>query len=183
MNGTDSFLRFLQGDTSALEELVRAYGDSLTGYAYCFLRDIAAAEDVMEDTFATLIFKRKRFTERSPFEAYLFRIARNKCVDLLRKRKRETPISEIIGFDVPSQEDTEKSALKRKRDEKIFECLQRLPENYRDVLYLTYYRGFSADEVKRAIGKSKKQVYNLLARSKTALKQILVKEGITHEDL
>lgn len=58
-----------------------------------------------------------------------------------------------------------------------------MPENYRDVLYLTYYRGFSADEVKRAIGKSKKQVYNLLARSKTALKQILVKEGITHEDL
>ncbi|MDE7107778.1 MAG: RNA polymerase sigma factor, partial [Clostridiales bacterium] len=174
--GAELYNKYLRGDNEALEQLVIGYGDGLIGYAYCFLHDFAAAEDVMEDTFATLIVKRKRFISRSPFEAYLFRIARNKCLDRLRKAKRETRLNDCIDYsDYSSVED---DALKVVRDEKVYKAMLTLPQDYRNVLYLTYYQGFSVDEIVSALGKNKKQVYNLLSRAKAALKQLLIKEGI-----
>ncbi|MDE6617429.1 MAG: RNA polymerase sigma factor [Clostridiales bacterium] len=172
--------KYLRGDNEALEQLVIGYGDGLIGYAYCFLHDFAAAEDVMEDTFATLIVKRKKFVARSPFEAYLFRIARNKCLDRLRKAKRETRLD---GIELAATADIEDDALKVVRDEKVYKAMLTLPRDYRAVLYLMYYQGFTVDEIAAALGKNKKQVYNLLSRAKAALKQLLIKEGIGYEDL
>ena len=178
---TELYDRYLRGDNGALEQLVIGYGDSLIGYAYCFLHDFSAAEDVMEDTFATLIVKRKRFEARSPFEAYLFRIARNKCLDRLRKRRREVSLSGAREFAACG--DVEEDALKAVRDGKVYKAMLSLPQDYRTVLYLTYYQGFTADEVRKSLGKNKKQMYNLTARAKAALKEILVKEGIGYEDI
>ena len=179
--GAELYNKYLRGDNEALEQLVIGYGDGLVGYAYCFLHDFAAAEDVMEDTFATLIVKRKRFEARSPFEAYLFRIARNKCLDRLRKLKRETRLDDIAERSYDSS--VEYNALKIVRDEKVYKAMLTLTQDYRTVLYLMYYQGFTADEVASAFGKNKKQVYNLLSRAKAALKQLLIKEGIGYEDL
>lgn len=179
--GAELYDRYLHGDNDALEQLVIGYGDGIIGYAYCFLRDFSAAEDVMEDTFATLIVKRKRFVSRSPFEAYLFRIARNKCLDRLRKTKRETRLHE--GIACCGNSDVEDDALKVVRDEKVYKAMLTLTQDYRTVLYLMYYQGITVDEIRSALGKNKKQVYNLLSRAKFALKEILIKEGIGYEDL
>lgn len=176
---TELYNRYLQGDGKALEQLVVEYGDSLAAYAYCFLHDFSAAEDVMEDTFATLIVGRKPFTERSPFEAYLFRIARNKCIDRLRKRKREVGLCEGIVADGAS---VEEDALRSVRDEAVYKAMLTLPQDYRSVLYLTFYRDFSVEEIRTALRKTRKQVYNLIARAKASLKEILIKEGIGYED-
>lgn len=178
---TELYNRYCDGDNQALEQLVIDYSDALIGYAYCFVHDFSAAEDVMEDTFATLIVKRKRFEERSPFEAYLFRIARNKCLDRLRKLKRETSLTE--AYDVSDYLSVEENTFKSIRDKKVYKAMLSLPQDYRTVLYLSYYQGFSVDEIRASLGKNKKQVYNLLSRAKAALKEILIKEGIGYEDL
>ena len=60
-NGESSYRRFLDGEERAIEELVLAYGDSLVRFAYCYVKDSAAAEDIMEDAFASFLAKRKRF--------------------------------------------------------------------------------------------------------------------------
>lgn len=180
-SGAELYNQYLRGDDEALEQLVIGYGDSLIGYAYCFLHDFAEAEDVMEDTFVTLIVKRKRFEARSPFEAYLFRIARNKCIDRLRKIKRETRLQDGITYSDHSS--VEEDVLKVVRDEKVYKAILSLTQDYRTVLYLTYYQGFAVDEIRAALGKNKKQVYNLLSRAKSALKEILIKEGIGYEDI
>lgn len=179
--GTEMYARYLRGDNGALEELVVKYGDGLIGYAYCYLRDFAAAEDVMEDVFAALIVKRKKFDECSALEAYLFRIARNKCIDRLRKRGRESFLDDELP--VASAQNVEEEVLQTLRDEKVYKALLGMPKDYRDVLYLSYYQGFSVDDIKSAMRKTTKQVYNLTSRAKAALKQILIKEGIGYEDL
>ena len=61
---------YLQGDGSALEALVQLHGDALTRFAYCIVRDDAAAEDVTADTFAALIARRKKFRLPGEVEAY-----------------------------------------------------------------------------------------------------------------
>lgn len=173
--------KYIRGDESALLELVRTYSDSLTRYAYCYLKDSSLAEDIMEDTFAVLITKRKHFHTAEHFHGYLYRIARNKSIDYLRKHARLTPLEDVQ--ELLAHENTEQEALKKERDQKIYICMQQLPEQYKEVLYLIYFEEFSIDELCRILKKNTKQIYNQHSRAKLALKELLIKEGITHEDL
>lgn len=180
-NGAEAYRRFLHGDRNALEELVRIYSDDLVRYVFLYVRNTALAEDIMEDTFASLIIKKKKL-ETPCLRAYLYRIARNKCIDYFRSRRsKEVPLEEyenILNGDEPDNE-----VIKRERNQKIYTCLQQLPPQYRDVLYFSYFDGCSAEEIQKIMGKSKKQIYNLLARAKSSLKEIFIREGIGHEEL
>lgn len=181
-NGAISYRRFLQGDQHALEELVRAYSDELYRYALCFVKNPAAAEDIMEDAFAVLLVKRKKFAENAPFKAYLFRIARNKCIDWLRSKSRaERPLDDY-EYTLTS-EGPEGEIDQKERNEQLYACMQRLPPQYRDVLHLVYLDGFTQEETRKILGKSRKQLYNLLERAKRSLKIILEKEGNAHDEL
>ncbi len=66
---------------------------------------------------------------------------------------------------------------------KICDSMQTLPPQYRDVLYLVYFENFSIQETCGILKKNAKQVYNLLARARSALKEILMKEGVYNEEL
>ncbi len=181
-NGVSSYRRYLQGDPRALEELVRTYSDGLTQYAYLYVRDYATAEDVMEESFAALIVKRKQLPDTLHFKAYLYKIARNKCLDFLRSKKHaELPLT---GYeDALVHADTERTVASLMRDRTVFEALEKLPRDYRDVLYFSYFDGYKIAEICEMTGRSRKKVYNLLARAKAALKEILIKEGIGYDDL
>lgn len=179
-NGASSYNRFLNGDNKALDELVVLYSDALVGFAMCIVGDVDAAEDIAADTFACLVVKRKKFAEESSFKAYLFKIARNKCIDYLRysaRRCQGVDFEQLVGGNA------EIDVLKRERDRLIYSALAKLPAQYRDVLHLTYFEGFSANEIRKIMKKSAKQVYNLLSRAKSSLKEILIIEGISNEIL
>ena len=178
-NGASSYHRFLKGDMNALEDLVSIHGDALVRFAYCFLGDRYAAEDVMEDTFAALIVRRKSFTDGAKLKAYLFKIARNKCMDVLRKRKRLTPLHEDVCEALFG--DAEEDVFNAERNRKLYRALQNLPKAYRETLDLIYLEGFSVAETAAILHKNRKQIYNLLARSKRSLKEILEKEGLDDE--
>ncbi len=181
-HGASSYHRFLQGDNLALEELVSAYSDELIRYAYCYVRNAAVAEDIMEDTFAALIVKRKKFTENASFKAYLFRIARNKSIDYLRSTRRtDVPLADLEC--VLKSDNLEREIEDRERKERIYACMQQLPKQYRGALYLVYFDGFSIEEARKIMGKSRKQLYNLLTRARANLKALLEKDGILYEDV
>jgi len=74
-------------------------------------------------------------------------------------------------------------AQRKMRDDAIYVCMQSLPEQYREVLHLIYFEGFSPEQTGKILKKSAKQVYNLHARAKLALKELLEKEGISREEL
>lgn len=70
-NGAILYTAYLNGDESALEQLVKLYYDGLVRFAYCFVKSAAVAEDVVADAYATLIVKRKRFFPRASFKNVL----------------------------------------------------------------------------------------------------------------
>lgn len=180
-NGASSYNRYLNGDNDALDELIVLYSDALVGFAMCIVGDAAAAEDVVADMFACLVIKRNKFSDESSLKAYLFKIARNKCINYLRSSSRKC---EGVDFEQLAGGDAETDVLKRERGRLIYSALEKLPAQYRDVLHLSYLEGFSVNEIRRIMKKkSAKQVYNLLARAKSSLKEILIKEGIGNEIL
>ena len=179
--GFHNYQSYLSGDQSALEDLVRTYSDALTRYAYCYLSDSAAAEDVMEETIATLIVKRRHFHDGAHFHAYLYKVARNKSIDYLRRRQKQISLEDIE--ELLADDNPEESVMRNERNRTLYICMQKLPAQYREALYLSYMEDFSTEEVCRIMRKNTKQVYNLLSRAKAALKEIFVKEGITYENI
>ena len=178
---SDLYLRFLQGDNGALEELVRVYSDALVRFAYCYVKNAAVAEDIMEEAFAKLIVKRKPFSQDDNLRAYLYKAVRNKSIDYLRSHKKFVPLADIES--VIRSGETEVSVLRKECNRTIYRCMQQLPTQYQEALYLAYFEDYGAESIANIIKKTKKQVYNLLARAKAALKTLLEKEGISYEDV
>ena len=179
--GASSYRRFLRGEETALDQILVAYSDSLVRFAYSLVHDSAAAEDIAAESIAILLTKHKSFQNEGHMRAYLYQIARYKSVDYLRSHRNLVPLADVenvLGFG-----NLETDVLKKERNEAIYRCMQSLPENYRQVLQLQYFDGFEPQAICRILRKNPKQVYNLLARARASLKELLEKEGITHEDI
>ena len=173
--------RALWKDPALLDRLIRTHSDSLVRFAYSFVCDSAAAEDIVSDTFAALMVKGGFFPDEGKLRAWLYRVARNKSIDYLRHRSRHVPLEDVEN--VLGSGDPEADVIRAQRDQTVYLCMLSLPQQYQQVLQLTYLDGFSLAETERIMGRSPKQIYNLLSRAKIALKERLIKEGISYEDL
>ena len=179
--GASSYRRYLANNTETLEMLIHAYSDALVRYAYTYVGSAAAAEDIMEDAFAAYLVKKVEFDGKEQIRCWLYKAVRSRAVDYLRRHRREVSledIEEVLRVPDPSAE-----LFTRERNAALYRSLQGLRQPYRVVLQLHYIDEFSVPQICTILGKSAKQVYNLLARAKKALKDALTKEGITHEDL
>ena len=179
--GECSYRRFLRGDKAALENLVKAFSDSLVRYAYSLVKDPVIAEEVMEDCFAALFIKAPKLQSDEHLKRYLYRIAHNKSMDYLRRRRVHVSLEDVEN--VIGSADPQQDLVHRERDRTLYLCMQQLPRQYREVLVLTYFVGFGTEDICRILALRTKQVYNLSSRARIALKELLEKEGISHEDI
>ena len=175
-----SFWKTEEGAAS-LETIIRTYSDPLVRFAYCYVGSASVAEELMEDALADVLFRDKQFADEAHFKAYLYKAVRHRCLNYLRFHWKFVSLEDVES--VLCAGNMEADAIKKERDRKVYACLQELPLQYRQVLTLTYFDGFSVEEICTILSKSKKQVYNLLARAKASLKISLEKVGITYEDL
>ena len=179
--GESSYRRDPETMMLNLENLVYTYSDALVRYAYCYVKDTAIAEEMMEDAFVRVLLQKERIYDTPGLKAYLYKATRNRCIDYLRRHRREVPLEDVENVLFTPGADV--SVYQSQRDQTVYKCMQALPQQYREVLELAYFERFSVDRICLVTGKRPKQVYNLLSRARAALKTLLEKEGITHEDL
>ncbi len=168
-------------DPQVLEQLIYLYSDALVRYAYCYVGSSTVAEDMMEDAFVALLVKKRVFLSLEQARTWLYKTVRSKSVDYLRRHKREVPLEDVEN--VLSGGDMESVFLSKERNTAVYTCMQKLPQQYRAVLQLSYFDEFSVSQICEILKLSAKQVYNLLARAKTTLKALLIQEGIFNEKL
>lgn len=178
-NGASSYRRFLEGDESGLNEIVNIYGDNLMLFINGFVNNLSIAEEIMEDVFMELVVKRHKFREESTFKTYLFKIGRNKAINVIKKNKRYTYIEDKEIEDSKRFED---NIIKNEEQKHIHEALKKLPKDYKTVLYLIYFEDMSYQEIEKVMRKNNKQIKNLAYRARIALKEILGKEGFSYEE-
>ena len=179
--GASSYRRFQQNEETALDQILVTYSDALVRFAYSMVHNAAAAEDIAAESMAIFLLKHRRFRDEAHIRAYLYKIAHHKAVDYLRHNSRTVPLEDVEN--VLGSGDPQVRMLENERNDAVYRCMQCLPQQYRRVLQLAYFDGFSTGEICGITGKSTKQVYNLLARARASLKPLLEKEGITHEDI
>lgn len=173
-------LRLDGNDPQSLYNLIAEYSDELIRYVCCFTHDFSAAEDIAEDAFAELIFRRRKFDCVKAFKAYLYKTARSKCIDRLRENKRNVALDSTFAA---KSKDGEEDFFKAAQKKELYDCIASLPTQYGEALCLCYIDGFSADELCVILKCNKKRIYNLLSRAKAALKPLLIERGIFYENL
>nr|WP_300789229.1 RNA polymerase sigma factor [uncultured Acetatifactor sp.] len=183
-NGASSYRRFLDGDDEGIVEIIRDYKDGLILYLNGFTRNISTAEELMEETFVKLATRKPRFWGRSAFRTWLYAIGRNVAMDYLRHSARLSPIpAEELERLAGEEESLEKLYLRTERRILLYQALDRLKIEYRQVLYLVYLEGFDNGEAAAVMHKSRRQIENLVYRAKQSLKSELEKEGFVYEEL
>ena len=180
--GAECYYRFLNGDNSGLEELVKMFNDNLILFINGYVKNLAIAEDLAADTFAELIVKRSPYIEKYSFKTWLFRIARNNAIDYIRKYKRHSHIA-LSDSDAAEEDALESSVVRSEQQEELRACLKKIKKDYSDVLYLIYFEEMSYQEAGLVLKKNNKQIKNLVFRAKQALRETMIKEGFNYEEL
>lgn len=178
----NSYQLFLDGDESALADIIHTYKDGLILYLNGIVGDIVTAEELTEETFVKLVLKRPRFHNGSSFKTWLYTIARNTAIDYLRRNKRESvPLEECPHL--AGEEDLERSYIHQEEKLLMHKCMKQLKPEYRQVLWLSYFEGFSYQQIGRVMKKTTHGVDTLAYRARAALKNLMIKEGYNYEGL
>lgn len=182
-DGVESYRKFLAGDKYGIQELVEQFRDGLILYINTFVGDINESEDLAEDVFVELIIKKPHFKGQSSFKTWLYSIARHKAMNCIKRNSRTSCISDEVLSTITGVQDFEKDYLSEQKKIILNNAMRQLKEEYRQVLHLSFLEEFTNDEIARITKKTKRQIENLLYRSKLSLRKELEKEGFDNEEL
>jgi len=189
--------RLKHGNTYAIDELYRRYAKQL----FLFFRHIRHAqnpEDLVHDVFMRAIEKAYRFNpKKASFKTWLFRIARNHCIDLVRhqrkikflslnqKKAHDDPEPELNLQDtlMDESQDVEESLIERSVFQAVHDCIDSLKnEEEKQAIVLYYLVGKVYREIGEVVGKSISMVKKHLTAAREKMKRCLERKGINSLD-
>ncbi len=182
------YIKYLkENDTEAFRVIYEKYRDSLILFLNGIVGNIDDAEELMMDTFAILSSKTVRYKEKEEagFKTWLYAIAKNRAKMFLRKHKTTFQLPEDDDMnseelsDANADSSPEESLIAKEENKELYSALESLDSDTRQVLYLMYFEDLKPQEISRVMKKNIKQIYNLTARGKTALKDTLERMGYT----
>jgi RNA polymerase sigma-70 factor (ECF subfamily) len=177
-------LRVRQGDAVAFEELVDKYKQPVTNLLYRTLRDATEAEDLAQNVFVQVFKSADRYRVEAKFSTWLFTIARNLCLNEIRRRSRH-PAESIDATsefqdEAPARQFEDRKSVSAPdqllRDEltaKVEEALGSLPENQRTAILLFKEKDMSYEEISKILDCSLSATKSLIHRGRETLKEKL----------
>jgi len=172
-----------QGDRDEFARLVDAYSNRIYRLGLKMLADPQDAEDVLQNTFLKALQSLANFEGRSSLSTWLYRIAVNEALMLLRKQRSETP----VPGDQDSDDDEnyfpvqfvdwcclpEDELLSSEAKARLDSAIQKLPEKLRVVFILRDIEGLSIRETSQALGLTETAVKTRLLRARLNLREQL----------
>ncbi len=138
--------------------------DTVYYVCYSFMKNKPEAEDMMQETFLRLISSGKIFENERHEKAWLIVTASNLCKNSLKRSwRREESIDDNPAL---AQRVTNS-------DNEVLEAILALPREYKTVVYMYYYEGYSGEEIARYLRCPHATVRTRLARARKLLKQML----------
>ena len=165
---------FLFKDPNAMSELVSKYSERFLRLAYLYTRDSAAAEDVVENTFALAFVNQKVFDHNAQFKTYLYRLLHLCCRQYQRKHRNATPIKDIE--EILSTPSFEQITAQNVQFKYMYEAMAQLPAQYAELMYLAYFNNLPVDEIAEITKMSKGKIYHKLERAKPVMKKVMARD-------
>ncbi len=162
----------LAGDPDAYARLVARYRDVACAYAYARLGDREEAEDAAQEAFVRAYAALDRFRLSACWAAWLMRILRNHCSDMLRRRR--TRRTEPVAADwVDERPGPEMLALAGERQRVLRAAVAELPEKYRLPLLMHFASGRTYREIAVALGVPESTIVGRMAGALRRLRRRL----------
>ncbi len=177
MNSSDKLieqvliLRCQIGDKDAFAGLIERYQAPLRYFISRLSANPEMAEDIFQDTWLTVIRRIHTLKKIDAFSTWLYRIARNKVYQQLRRKRKLSELNENIA--VPN--DTENDVFSSEDAAKIHRCLKELLPEYREVLMLRFLEQMSYEQISQVINCRLGTVKSRIHYAKLALKKEMEK--------
>ncbi|MCB1215651.1 MAG: sigma-70 family RNA polymerase sigma factor [Deltaproteobacteria bacterium] len=178
-------LDYKRGKVQAFEILMKRYQNSLYNFIFRFMGKGEISEEVFQEVFIKLHRAAESYTPKGKFSTWLFTIARNQCVDTLRRQK----VRKALSLDSPLGHEEDASRLGDTIADESFnqdelasakevhalveEGLSRLNEDQREVFWLRQREGFKFEEIAEMTGVSVNTVKSRMRYALEGLKRSL----------
>ncbi len=160
------------GDKAAFEEVVELYQGAISAIAFSVLGDFAASQDVTQDTFWAAWQSRDQLRQPQRLGSWLCGIGRNLAHEWRRRNRRlESNRMESLSEPAVQSMGPVEQSISAEEESIVWNSLQGLPENYREVLALYYRQGKTATQVALALELNEDTVKQRLSRGRTLLRE------------
>jgi RNA polymerase sigma-70 factor (ECF subfamily) len=166
------------GDRDAFRALVERHSHSLFRLAYRMTGHEQDAEDVVQETFLRAYNNLGKFDGRASFGSWLYRIAANSSLDLLRSRKRaaESDIEDPLFVPRSTNPSPERLAMSGELRDRLAEAMQELSPAERTAFVLRHFEGLRIEDVSRALdcqaSAAKHSVFRAVQKLRRALEPL-----------
>jgi RNA polymerase sigma-70 factor (ECF subfamily) len=178
------------GDDQALAELVERYQNDIFRFCLHYLKNIELAKEMAQETFLRIYTARARFEVSRKFKPWMLCIARNLCLNELKRRKMvhmetleeyASSSREDSGEILRSSDDSPyELLLTQERHRSLLEVLDKLPDESREIVVLRYFQKLSAREIADIVDSTEGAVRTRLHR---ILKQMRDGFTLAREDI
>ena len=172
-NETELVSRAQSGDRDAFSDLVRAYAQGVLNVVYRMCGNVQVAEDAAQETFIQAWMKLSSYRPKSSLQNWLYRIAVNTAIDMLRKEKHILPNAVEDLHLIDAQAGPEAIFLSGEQTELVQGAISTLPDASRAVLVLREYEGLSYKEIADALDVPVGTVMSRLNYARKLLKEKL----------
>lgn len=189
------------GDSPAWQQLIERFEGRLVAFVESRLRDHAASEDVVQETFVGFLTSLPHYDETRDLEAYLFSIAGHKLTDHLRKLGRRPidqfgsddhgrPLEEIPGGDRAASSIARSDERREAEERLLTEAMGQLVREWRDrsdfdrlrCLELLIVKGWANKDVARHLGLTEQAVASYKFQTISRLKEMARRAGLSFDD-
>ena len=166
--------RSIAGDGDAFDCLVREYMNTVLGLAYNYLGNFHTAEDIAQETFVQAFQSISGLRDGNRFKVWLLRIARNKCIDHIRRNPRHLSMDQDRELQqevslraiaaIPQEEPEEFS------EANLLSALNSLRADYREIFVMKHIDNLSYKEISEMLGMSVSAVGEKLYRVRSMIR-------------
>lgn len=173
------------GDSSAFRVLVERHSRNLFRLAYRMTGNQQDAEDVVQETFLRAYRQLSKFDDRAGFGTWLYRIAANCSLDMIRARKRRNERQEQAEEEAPDAIQTlpdlaptpDRLAMSSETERRVAGALNDLSEMERTAFVLRHYEGMCIEDIGRTLGvqpnAAKHSIFRAVQKLRRALEPLV----------
>ncbi len=166
-------VRLRDGELGAFDAIFEKHRRGILAYVQGITHDRQLSEDITQDCFVELVKHRERIDPKRGVNGWLYRVARNRAIDVMRHRKFERPTEDSVLVERAETDDVAPaphitlSAREAKRE--VEAAMQQLSEGERELLLLRFYGDLTFKEIAKVV---KRPLGTVLWKTRRAVEKL-----------